>query len=47
MLEIIKEIFKKIENIEKYFIEELRKKDNIIKAQQKYIKQLEKFIDDI
>lgn len=47
MLEIIKEVFKKLENIEKYFIEELRKKDNIIKAQQKYIKQLEKFIDEV
>jgi len=47
MLEIIKELFKKIENIEKYFIEELRKKDNIIKAQQKYIKQLEKFINEV
>lgn len=47
MLEIIKELFKKIENIEKYFIEELRKKDNIIKAQKKYIRELERFIDEI
>jgi len=47
MLEIIKEIFKKLENIEKYFIEELKKKDNIIKAQKKYIRELERFIDEI
>lgn len=47
MLEIIKELFKKIENIEKYFIEELRKKDNIIKAQKKYIRELERFIDEV
>lgn len=47
MLEIIKEIFKKLENIEKYFIEELKRKDLIINAQKKYIKDLERFIDRV
>ena len=47
MLEIIKEIFKKLENIEKFFIEELKRKYLIINAQKKYIRELEKFIDSV
>lgn len=47
MLEIIKQIFKILDNIDKYYIEELRKKDDIIKSQKKYIRELERFINNI
>ena len=47
MLEIIKQIFKKLEDIEKYYIGELKKKDNIINTQKKYIRDLERFIDEV
>lgn len=47
MLEIIKQIFKILDNIDKYYIEELKKKDDIIKKQKKYIRDLERFINNI
>lgn len=47
MLEVIKEVFKKLDIIESYYLKELQKRDKIIKQQQKYIKQLENFINEI
>ena len=45
IISLLNKIFDLVKYIESYFIKELLKKDNIIKAQNKYIKDLENFIE--
>lgn len=40
-------LIKLLEDFKEFYIEELKRKDLIIKAQKKYIKDLEKFIDSV
>jgi len=40
-------LIKLLEDFKEYYIEELKRKDLIIKAQKNYIKDLEKFIDSV
>jgi hypothetical protein len=49
MLEILSKlesIYDIVDNIKSFYINELIKKERIIKQQQKYIKQLEDFIEE-
>ena len=41
----LQKIFKIVSNIEKHYIEELKKRDKIINAQKQYIKDLENLVD--
>ena len=43
----LQKILKIVINIEDNYIEELKKRDEIIRAQKIYIKDLERFIDNI
>lgn len=42
----INQIYEMMKDLKKQYDEEIRKKDIIIKSQQNYIKDLEKFIDE-
>jgi len=43
----LQKILKIVINIEDHYKEELKKRDEIIRAQKQYIKDLEKFIDHV
>lgn len=47
ILRKLQQILKVVNNIENHYIEELKKRDEVIKAQKRYIKDLEELVDSI